>query len=237
MIKLITKTILLTVSAALLLTAAPVYAVNPDQPYSGTQYTKYNTGEWVSGSEVKSKFREITLEGLWEDFDDLRFFTGKSEQNEITGKNIRAYAIAWDLMDAVADEINKLRKKDGLHELKIEHSLCFMSVGVKNAKIDSVFDNAVHNLENRTTVHTQCGKIFRAENWASVFLQGEYDRVTKKYDRSTAVIAKNIALSWYESKKGHKETMMSKKFETVGVLVIIGDVGITTSSHAYAVFK
>jgi uncharacterized protein YkwD len=212
-------------------------AKSPDRPFVGEQYTKYNTGEWVSGAKVKSKFREITLEGLWDGFDKLRFYTGKGERNELTGKNSRAYAIAWDLMDAVADEINRIRKQNGLAELKIDNSLSFMSVGAKDLKVDSVFDNAVHNLENRTAAHTYCGRTIKAECWASIFLQGEYNPATKKYDKSTAVIAKNIAEGWYESSKGHREIMMSKKYETMGILVIIGDAGITTSSHAYAVFK
>jgi uncharacterized protein YkwD len=167
----------------------------------------------------------------------LRFFTGKGEQNELTGKNSKAYAIAWKLMDAVAEEINKLRRQNGLAELKIEHSLCFVSVGANNPKVDTVFDNAVHNLENRTAVHTYTGKTIKAECWASIFLQGEHNPVTDKYDRTTAVIAKNIAKAWYESTRGHKEIILSNKFDTMGILVIIGDVGISTSSHAYAVFK
>ena len=78
----------------------------PDRPFTGDKYTKYNTGKWVSGVEVKSKFREITLEGLWDGFDSLHFYTGKNEKNELAGKNVSAYSIAWELMDAVADEIN-----------------------------------------------------------------------------------------------------------------------------------
>ena len=209
----------------------------PDRPFIGEKFTKYNTGDWVSGNEVKSRFRDITLEGLWDGFDNLHFYTGKGEKNELTGRNSRAYAISWELMDAVAAEINKLRKKDGLNELKIDHSICFVSVGAKDSKVDSVFDNAVRNLENRTTTHTYCGKTIKAECWASVFLQGEQNPITKKYDSSTAVIAKNIAKGWYESHKGHREVMMNKKYQTMGVLIIIGDAGITTSSHAYAVFK
>ena len=210
---------------------------NPDQPFIGGQYTKYNTGDWVSGADVKSRFRAITLEGLWDGFDSLRFFTGKGEQNELTGRNSRAYAISWELMDAVAAEINKLRRQNGLSELKIDHSLCFVSVGASNPKVDTVFDNAVHNLENRTATHTFTGKTIKAECWASIFLQGEYNPATKKYNSSTAVIAKNIAKGWHESTKGHKDIIMSTKYDTMGILVIIGDVGATTSSHAYAVFK
>ena len=208
-----------------------------DHPYIGEQYTKYNTGDWVSGAEVKSKFHDITLEGLWDGFDSLCFYTGKGEKNELTGKNSKAYAISWKLMDAVAEEINKLRKKEGLQELKIDHSLCFVSVGAGDSKVDSVFDNSIHNFENRTATHTYCGKTIKAECWAAIFLHGGQDPVTKKYDSSTAEIAKNIAKRWYDSYKGHKEIILNKKYDTIGILVIIGDAGITTSSHAYAVFK
>jgi hypothetical protein len=209
----------------------------PDRPFTGDKYTKYNTGKWVSGAEVKSKFREITLEGLWDGFDNLHFYTGKSEKNELTGKNVSTYSIAWELMDVVANEINRLRRQNGLSELTVDHSLCFISVGAKNPKLDTVFDNAVCNLENRTAKHTYCGKTIKAECWASIFLQGEYEPLTKKYNKSTVVIARNIVESWYKSGKGHKDIMMNKKYTTMGILVIIGDAGITTNAHAYAVFK
>ena len=81
-----------------------IYEKYPDHPFTGGQYTKYNTGNWISGEKIKSKFREITLESLWDGFDNLRFYTGKGEKNELSGKNASAYAIAWELMDAVTSQ-------------------------------------------------------------------------------------------------------------------------------------
>ena len=207
----------------------------PDHPFTGEKYTKYNTGKWIPGSEVKKNFREITLEGLWDGFDNLHFYTGKGERNELTGKgrwNSTAYAIAWELMDSMAEEVNKIRKKDGLSELKIDHSLCFVSVGAKDLKIDSVFDNSIHNLETNKAAHTYSGKTKMAECLASVRLNGE--QINQKYDNSTSVISRNTVNAWYNSVKGHKEIIMGAKYKTMGILVVITNTG---TGDVYAVFK
>ena len=207
----------------------------PTHPFIGEQFTKYNSGEWVSGTEMKNKnftgeFSELILQELWDGFDNLRFFTGKGEQNELTGKgawNCTAYSIAWELMDAVAVEINKLRKQNGLTELIIDNSLCFISVGAANPKVDSVFDNAIHNFETNRAAHTYSVKSRMAECLATGVLRGAEDNTTQ-------AIAANIANRWYKSTKGHKEIIMSGKYTTMGILVVITDTG---TGDAYAVFK
>ena len=209
----------------------------PNHPFAGEQYTKYNTGEWVGlGAEVKNNFDEVMLRSLWDGFDNLRFYTGKGEQNELTGKgrwNSTAYAIAWELMDAMADEINRLRKQDGLPELKIDNSLCFISVGAADSKVDSVFDNAIHNFEHNKAAHTYSGKSKMAECLASVRLKGEEIVFKQKYDNSTAVVARNTVNAWYKS-PNHKKIMMNEKYKTMGILVVITNTG---TGDAYAVFK
>ena len=220
--------------ASLKIEISPKY---PEHPYTGSQYTKYNTGEWVSGTDVKRNFDEVTLRSLWDGFGNLHFYTGKGEKNELTGKgrwNSTAYAIAWELMDGIADEINTLRKQNGLSELDVDHSLCFISVGAKDPKVDSVFDNAIHNIENNKAAHTYSGKTKMAECLASVRLNGEEIIFKQKYDNSTAVIARNTVNAWYKSTKGHKETIMGKKYTTMGILVVITNTG---TGDVYAVFK
>jgi hypothetical protein len=207
----------------------------PDRPFIGEQFTKYNTGEWVSGAEAKKnnftgEFSELILQELWEGFDNLRFYTGKGEQNELTGKgawNCTAYAIAWELMDAVALEINKLRKQNGLPELIIDNSLCFISVGAANPKVDSVFDNAIHNFETNRAAHTYSGKSRMAECLATGVLRGAENNTTQ-------AIAANIVNRWYKSTRGHKEIIMGERYKTMGILVVITDTG---TGDAYAVFK
>ena len=209
----------------------------PNRPFVGEQYTKYNTGDWVSGTEIKNNFDELTKKSIWDGFDDLRFYTGKGEQNELTGKgtwNSKSYSIAWELMDAVAEEINKLRKKDGLAELSIDHSLCFTFVGTSDPKINSVFDNAIRNIEINKAYHTYNGKTKYYECMAAGSIRGERNPVTQTYNNSTKVIAGNIVNQWYRSAKGHKEILMNKKVTTMGVLVIITD---TRATDIYAVFK
>jgi len=210
---------------------------NPDHPFIGEQYTKYNTGEWIPGTEAKRNFNEVTLRSLWDGFDDLRFYTGKGERNELTGKgrwNSGMYAIAWELMDGIAEEINKVRKQNGLSELAVDHSVCFISVGAKDPKVDSVFDNAIHNLENNKAAHTYNGKTKFAECLASVRLNGEQIVFNQKYDNSTAVIARNTVNAWHTSSRGHKEIIMGAKYTTMGILVVITNTG---TGDAYAVFK
>ena len=168
---------------------------------------------------------------MWKGFDNLRFYTGKGEKNELTGKgtwNSTAYAIAWDMMDAVANEVNRLRKQDGLPELNVDHSLCFISVGAKDPKVDSVFDNAIHNIEINKAAHTYLGKSIMAECIASG--SASYNET----DQTTLTIARQTANQWYRSAKGHKEIIMSKKYTTIGILVIITD---TRAMKTYAVFK
>jgi hypothetical protein len=203
----------------------------PAHPFVGEKYTKYNTGDYVLGSEVKRNFTEVRLRTLWENFDNLHFYTGKGERNELTGKGTwesKMYAIAWELMDAVANEVNRLRKQDGLPELAIDHSLCFISVGAKDKKVDTVFDNAIHNVEIKKAIHTYNGKSKMAECIAS----GVASYNDK--DQSTKAIAQHTANQWYKSTKGHKEIIMSKKYKTMGILVIITD---TRAMATYAVFK
>jgi hypothetical protein len=203
----------------------------PIHPFTGDQYTKYNTGDWVLGSEVKRNFKEISLKSLWEGFDDLHFYTGKGEQNELTSKgtwNSKMYSIAWEMMDAVADEINRLRKQDGLPELSVDNSLCFISVGAKDPKVDSVFDNAIHNIETNKATHTYNVKSKMAECIASGI--ASYN----EKDRTTLTIARQTVNQWYKSTKGHKEIIMNKKYKTMGILVIITD---TRAMDTYAVFK
>jgi hypothetical protein len=209
----------------------------PVHPFTGGQYTKYNTGEWVSGKEVKQNFDEVTLRSLWDGFDDLRFYTGKGEKNELTGKgrwNSTAYAIAWELIDAMADEINNLRKQNGLSELIVDNSLCFVSVGANNPQVDSVFDNAIHNFETNKAAHTYSGKTKMAECLASVRLNGEEIIFKQLYDNSTEAVARNTVGAWYKSTKGHKDIIMSAKYTTMGILVVITNTG---TGDAYAVFK
>lgn len=202
-----------------------------DHPFVGEQYTKYNTGKWISGTEVKSNFNKISLSDLWDGFDNLHFYTGKGERNELTGKgtwNSTAYAISWELMDAIAEEVNKLRKQNGLSELTIDHSLCFVSVGAKDLKIDSVFDNVIHNIENNTAAHTYNDKTKMAECMASGIAS------YSEKDKTTLTIASHTANQWYKSAKGHKEIIMGKKYKTMGILVVITD---TRAMETYAVFK
>ncbi|MCL2775678.1 MAG: CAP domain-containing protein [Oscillospiraceae bacterium] len=214
-----------------------VHVKYPDHSYVGEKYTKYNTGDWVSGADVKQNFDEITLRSLWDGFDNLRFYTGKDEKNELTGKgrwNSSAYAIAWELMDSTAEEINTLRKQNGLPDLAVDNSLCFMSVGASESEVDSVFDNAIHNIESNKAAHTYNGKTKMAECIASVRLNGEEIIFKEKYDNSTAVIARNTVNAWYKSSKGHREIILGAKYKTMGILVIITDTG---TGDAYAVFK
>ena len=210
---------------------------SPDHPYIGEQFTKYNTGTWAAPPP-------ILLEGskeiwLWNKLDTLRFFTGAGEQNEltgsggkknsITGEGIKMYAVAWELMDGIATEINRLRKENGLSELTVDHSICFIKLSTGNPKINSVFDNAVHNFENDTFHHTLIGRsIIKAENTATVSPR------SGDGGNTTQALASRVADGWYKS-QGHKRNMMGANHTTVGVLVVIADTG--TKRHAYAVFK
>lgn len=207
-----------------------VSAEYSDRPYIGEQYTKYNTGTWVSGAEVKKNFDESTLRNLWDGFDSLRFYTGKGEQNELTGKgawNSTAYAVAWELMDGIAEAINRLRKQKGLSELTVDHSMCFVSVGAEDPKVDSVFDNSIHNFETNKAAHTYNGKTKMAECLATGVLRGAEGN-------STSLLSAHIANRWYKSVKGHKKIIMGAKYKTMGILVVITDTG---TGDAYAVFK
>jgi hypothetical protein len=217
--------------SSLTINISPKY---PDHPYIGEQYTKYNTGTYITGTEVKRGFvgdhGKVILKNLWEGFDNLRFYTGKGEENELTGNgawNTTAYAIAWEMMESVADEINKLRKENGLSELTVDNSLCFVSVGAKDTKVNSVFDNAIHNIETDKGAHTYSGKTKMAECLATGVLRGAKDN-------STQSIAANIVNRWYKSSKGHSEIIMGAKYKTMGILIIITDTG---TGDAYAVFK
>ena len=243
MIRKMTKILAAALILAMLVHIVPAYAAaeadgeDTDHPYTGEQYTKYNTGDWVSGEEVKRGLHEVTLRSLWDGFDSLRFYTGKGERNELTGNgrwNSTAYAIAWELMDAMADEINRIRRENGLAELGVDHSVCFVSVGAADKKVDSVFDNAIHNFETNRAAHTYNRKTKMAECIASVRLNGEQIVFNPKYDKSTSVVAKNTVNAWYRSKKGHKEIMMGTKYKTVGILVVITNTG---TGNAYALFK
>ena len=203
----------------------------PDRPYVGDKYTKYNSGEWVSGNEVKDKFNEITLKELWEGFGNLHFYTGKGEQNELTGNgtwNSKSYAVAWEMMDAVAEEINKIRRQNGLSELNIDNSMCFTDVGAKDSKVGTVFDNAIHNIENNKAAHTYNGKTKTAECLASGIASYSAN------DKTTSTIARHTVNQWYKSSKGHKDVIMGTKYKTMGILVIITD---TRAMETYAIFK
>jgi hypothetical protein len=204
-----------------------------NHPYVGEEFTKYNTGDWISGEVVKGNFKgdfgEMILKDLWEGFDNLHFYTGEGEANQLTGKgawHTTAYAVGWELMDSVAKEVNKLRRQNGLYEFNIDNSMCFVHVGADNPKVNSVFDNAVCNLENNTASHTYNRKSQMAECMASGILNAE--------DNSTETIAAAIAGRWYDSRKGHKDIIMSKKYKTMGILILITDTG---TGDAYAVFK
>ncbi|MCL2816590.1 MAG: CAP domain-containing protein [Oscillospiraceae bacterium] len=203
----------------------------PDRPYSGDQYTKYNTGEWVSGNEIKKQFNKIALDELWDGFGNLHFYTGKSEQNELTGKGTwdsKSYAVAWEMMDSIAEEINRIRKQNGLSELSIDNSICFTGIGAKDSKVNTVFDNAIHNIENNKAAHTYNGKTNAAECMASGIASYSAN------DKTTLAIARHTVNQWYKSTKGHKNIIMGAKYKTMGILVIITD---TRAMETYAVFK
>jgi hypothetical protein len=221
-----------------------VSAKYPDHPYIGDQYTKYNTGEYILGAAIREnglnneKTKDFwTNFGAreWDGFDNQRFYTGEGEQNQLTGKTYGSmYSIAWELMDAVAEEINSLRKQNDLAELTVDHSLCFISVGAKNSKVDTVFDNAISNLENSKAAHTFAGKTILAECITSCPSFGVKDPATQKYDNSTPTVAKQIANAWYKSIKGHREIIMNPKYKTMGILVVITD---TLATDSYIVLK
>jgi len=134
----------------------------------------------------------------------------------------------------MADEINSLRKQNGLSELTVDNSLCFISVGASNPKVDSVFDNAIHNFETNKAAHTYSGKTKMAECLASVRLNGEEIIFKQLYDNSTEVVARNTVGAWYKSTKGHKDIIMGTKYTTMGILVVITNTG---TGDAYTVFK
>gem|GEM_PF-3385305 len=217
--------------------AVTVSEKSSGRPYTGDRFTKYNTGEW---SAPPSKLTEGPRERwLWNRLDTLRFYTGAGEQNELTGNGgkrnaaaengITMYAVAWELMDGIAAEINRVRKENGLTELTVDHSMCFISVGSGNPKVNSVFDNAVHNFENDMFRHTLTGRsVIRAENTGTVSPR------SGEGGNSTQTLASRVVDGWYGS-PGHRKNMMGASYTAVGVLVVISDTGATR--HAYAVFK
>jgi hypothetical protein len=208
-----------------------------EHPYAGDEFTKYNTGEYILGSVFKRNFKEVNLRSLWDGFDKLHFYTGEREANQLSGNgkwNSKYYAVAWDLMEEAANEINRLRKQNGLPELAVDNSMCFRYVGAEDPKVNSVFDNAIRNIEIDTAYHTFNDKTKYYECMAAATLRGEKDPETLNYDKSTSIVGRNIVEQWYGSAKGHREILLNKKITTMGILVIVTD---TRAADAYAVFK
>lgn len=197
----------------------------PDHPFVGEQYTNYNTGEWFT---LDKPTKITSQEVFWDGFSKLKFFNGTHDKNPCV--TTKGYALAWELMDKTGEEINKLRKQNGLSELFIDHSICFVSIGADNPKRDSVFDNAVWYWEGGSGNgafggHTPFKKI----------IKGECMSGTSIIDHGTTASEYGLYfVNRWKNSPAHKNIILTKKFTSVGILVLIDEYG---KALVTAVFK